>query len=82
VIVRPEGIKTYNFWGSYSTTPWEDIVSTSSFNMLGLRYVTFRTKNNKTLYIPRFLGNYLGLRDQVAAWAGEQHLLTTALSAS
>ncbi|HQR09479.1 MAG TPA: hypothetical protein PLN21_21835 [Gemmatales bacterium] len=82
VIVWPEGLKTYNFWGGYVSVNWSDIVSTNSMNLLGLRYVTFRTTNNKTLYIPRFLTNFVGFRDQVAAWAGEHHLLTQALFAS
>lgn len=82
VKVRPEGLSTYNFWGMYSTVNWDDIVSVKPVNLLGLRYITFRTTEGKTLYIPRFLTNFVEFRDQVAGWAGEQHLLTQALFAS
>ncbi len=82
VKVRPEGIATYNFYGLYSMVNWGDIASVKPVNLLGLRYITFCTNDNKTLYIPRFLTNYVGFRDQVAVWAGEHHLLTQALFSS
>ena len=81
VIIRPGGLTTYTAWGTYSTITWDDVVTTNTFNLLGLRYVTIRTKQNQTLYIPRFLNNYIGFRDQISAWAGEEHLLTQALRA-
>lgn len=79
VILRPEGLTTYSFSGFYHTLTWADIARVGSLNMMGLRYVTIHTTNGKTLYVPHFLGDFEGFRQQVAAWAGELHPFTIAL---
>lgn len=79
VKLRPEGHTTYTFSGKYCALTWDQITSVGTMSVVGLRYITFQTNDNKTLYIPCFLTDFIGFRDQVAAWAGEHQVLTQAL---
>jgi hypothetical protein len=54
VYVGETGIRSYDFWGMYSTMTWAEMATISRFRLLWLHYLIVRSKT-KVIYIPLFL---------------------------
>lgn len=79
VRIGPKAIRSYNFWGVYSTVAWADITSVGRFNLLGLRFVTIQHPAGARLYVPLFLADFPRFRARVLEWAGPENVFAQAL---
>jgi hypothetical protein len=80
VILLPEGVRSYNFWGAYRTMTWGEINSVGRFTFLGLRYVTLRRDGPGTIFVPLFLSRRTVFRDRVKDHLPRDHPFVVALS--
>lgn len=58
VYVLPEGLRSYNSFGYYSTVRWEEIAEVEPTKILGLKYVRIRSTSKKPpILIPTWLND-------------------------
>lgn len=80
VYVSAEGIRSYNFYGIYSTVAWNAEMRTRRHNLFGLRYIVISSRANWTeLWVPLFLSDMRGFTEAVAEFGGDEHPLVLEL---
>jgi hypothetical protein len=77
VYVGPSGVRSYTTWGLYRTVPWSEIESVRRFNLPGLRYLIVGKGGG--VYLPLFLTEMEGFREQVRLYAGASNPLVQEL---
>jgi hypothetical protein len=78
VYVSFEGVRTYDAFGSYESVGWPAIDVVRTFNILGLKYLTFSAPSGRRLYVPTWLADMEGFAAAVRERAGPRHPLATA----
>jgi hypothetical protein len=79
VYLGPAGIRSFNFWGMYTTAAWHEVASTRRLNFSGLRFLIVQTTGGARLWVPLFLSRQVLFRDTVRLNAGADNPLTRAL---
>lgn len=83
VFISPEGVRCYNFWGTYRTVEWADVARADRISMLGLKFILVHSRRRPDpLWLPRFLSNRAAFDQLVAQYAGVDHPLTQAMEVS
>jgi hypothetical protein len=81
VYVSTEGLRCYTFVGNYRTLRWPEIDSVRPINLLGLRYLRVgSSQSGHTVWVPLFLADMPRFRATVHEFAGEGHILSSALA--
>ncbi len=75
VYVLPEGLKSYNVFGHYSTVRWGEIAEVEPINFLGLKYLRVKSTHKKLpIWIPTWLnGNSLFLENVTRLSGKKEH---------
>ena len=80
VYVMPDGLRACNFWGSYRTVAWLDVLAARPVNIAGLRFLRVGTARARTpLWVPLFLSDFERFVELVCHCTGPEHLLARAL---
>jgi len=78
VIVLPQGIRCYNYFGFYSTVPWDAMNPIKRSSVFGLRYLAVGSGWGR-IYIPLYLSDMERFIETVKQRTSEDHPLVRAL---
>jgi len=79
VHVSPASLRSYNSWGVCRDVKWDDILSVTPINLMGLKYLRlYSATTTSPLWVPLFLSDaqrftslvrqYAGPKNPLAAW--------------
>ena len=61
VYVRPDGLRSYNFFGLYRTLRWNDIADIQQESLLVLRYLVVTSESGwRQVWVPLYLSDMPG----------------------
>ncbi len=73
VYVLPEGLRSYNAFGYYTTIRWEEIAEVEPTKILGLKYVRIRsTSKKRSILIPTWLNDNTSFLKSVTKLGGKR----------
>ena len=79
VYVSPASLRSFNSWGACRDVKWDDILSVTPINLVGLKYLRlYSARTTSPLWVPLFLSDaqrftnlvrqYAGPKNPLAAW--------------
>jgi hypothetical protein len=79
IVMNSENISAVDYWFCRRSIDWNEITLLKQYNLLGVRYLSFKTANGKSVHITISWYDRSAILDRVRELAGEDHILVRAL---
>jgi hypothetical protein len=79
IVMTSENISAVDYWYRRKSIDWKEITLLKQYNLLGVRYLSFKSENGESIQIPISWYKKSEILDRVRELAGEDHILVRAL---
>jgi hypothetical protein len=79
IVMNSENISAVDYWFCRRSIDWNEITLLKQYNLLGVRYLSFKTANGKSVHITISWYDRSAILDRVRELAGNDHILVRAL---